>query len=411
MSCQDSHRTHNNLGRWANLILWDYSKLALQRSAWIKTHLNREFSTKGDRPMIRARWWLVTPALLASAVLSAAPAAEVRDKAGLFSSEAVKKAQTELDRLEKEYAVPVTIETIESLDGDSIAQVLNRHAMAVGTEGVYILIPKKEHSILAEASKHYKENLPRSQMTGVQDAFLKEFKQRDFDAGLTQGVAKLTTVFTDAKSASGGTIRQTTAPNARRGGAAVPARQVPAKKSSGGFSLIMLIVGALGIFFVIRILSALFGAMRGNQYGGGGGPMMGGRGGYGGGGPGYGGGGYGGAPAGGGGFMSSMFGGIGGALAGNWLYDKMSGNQHGGGYADQPGYDQAAAPVEETSPEWSGNDAGGDWGGGGTEVADNSTAGDWGGGGGGDWGGGGDAGGGGDWGGGGGGGDDNGGSW
>ena len=51
--------------------------------------------------------------------------------------------------------------------------------------------------------------------------------------------------------------------------------------------------------------------------------------------PGYGGGG------GGGGFMSSMFGGIGGALAGNWLYDQFSGRPSRRGSVDQSSYDPA----------------------------------------------------------------------
>ena len=161
----------------------------------------------------------------------------------------------------------------------------------------------------------------------------------------------------------------------------------------------MIVIGILGLFLVIRILGALFSAGRGgyaNQ-----GRMGGPGGGYGPGGPGYGAPGYGGG-GGGGGFMSSMFGGIGGALAGNWLYDQFSGRHHGS--VDQASYDPAtgAAPAPDASPEWGEGGAGGDWGG-----DAGGAGGDWGGGGGGggDWGGGG----GGDWGGGGGG--DDGGSW
>jgi len=88
--------------------------------------------------------------------------------------------------------------------------------------------------------------------------------------------------------------------------------------------------------------------------------------------------------------MSSLFGGIGGAMAGNWLYDQFSG-RHQSGYTDsssygsEPGISDAGSDATNVSGDWGG---GGDAGGGG----------DWGGGGGGDWGGGGDAGGGGgDW--------------
>jgi uncharacterized protein len=81
--------------------------------------------------------------------------------------------------------------------------------------------------------------------------------------------------------------------------------------------------------------------------------------------------------------MSSLFGGIGGAMAGNWLYDQFSGRHHGSGnmYPDQTNYDQGSSPADDPSTgSWGGG--GGDWGGGG---------------GGGDWGGGGGDGGGGDW--------------
>ena len=124
------------------------------------------------------------------------------------------------------------------------------------------------------------------------------------------------------------------------------------------------------------------------------------------------GGGYGGAPAGGGGFMSSMFGGIGGALAGNWLYDQFSGGRHQSTSYDQGTVDPGVtgSPAETGGTDWvAPNETGGDWGGGGGDTG--GGGGDWGGGsadaggGGGDWGGGG----GGDFGGGGGG--DDGGSW
>jgi hypothetical protein len=97
-----------------------------------------------------------------------------------------------------------------------------------------------------------------------------------------------------------------------------------------------------------------------------------------------------------------MLGGLGGALAGNWLYDQFSGrhggysgadaahsSDYGSAYPDQGG-DAIVGADDDPSGGASWDDAGtadtggGDWGGGG---------GDWGGGGG-DWGGGG---GGGDW--------------
>jgi uncharacterized protein len=132
------------------------------------------------------------------------------------------------------------------------------------------------------------------------------------------------------------------------------------------------------IWIGLRVLGSLF-RRGGNQMAGQGGmqPQ---------GGPGFGGG-YGGH---GGGFMSSLFGGIGGAMAGNWLYDQFSGRHHGPGnmYPDQTNYDQGGSPADDPST--------GSWGGGGGDWDGGGGGGDWGGGGG-DWGGGGGDGGGGDW--------------
>jgi uncharacterized protein len=101
--------------------------------------------------------------------------------------------------------------------------------------------------------------------------------------------------------------------------------------------------------------------------------------------------------------MSSMFGGIGGALAGNWLYDQFSGRHHDSSMGQATNYDPTAgagSPGETAGPDYVtpgdggadwGGDAGGDVGGGGGDWGGGDTGGggDWGGGGGGDWGGGG----------------------
>ena len=359
--------------------------------------------------MTRMRWWIALPALLL-ATSGPATAAEVRDKAGLFSPEAVKKAQSDLDRIEGRFSVPVTIETVESLDGKNIDDVLPEHARSIDARGLYILIARREHKTEAMTHKAYQKYLTRSRDVAIRNSFGPEFKKGNFDAGLAMGVEKIDSIFAEAKSEAGGSLRPATAPTAPapRRGAAAPA-PIPApigrgvnKESWGMGSILTIGIVLLGVFLVIRILGALFSAGRGAGAGYGGPGRMGGPG-YGGGGPGYGGGGGGG---GGGGFMSSMFGGIGGALAGNWLYDKFSGGHHGA-TTDQTAYDPnagAGAVPQDAGPDYVGpNDGGADWGGGGADA----------GGGGGDWGGGGgDAGGGGggDWGGGGGGGD-NGGGW
>ena len=71
-----------------------------------------------DRPMNRN--YRFSPLLLLALALPAVSrveASEIRDRAGMFSPEAVKKAQAELDRIERKTRIPVVIETIDSIPG------------------------------------------------------------------------------------------------------------------------------------------------------------------------------------------------------------------------------------------------------------------------------------------------------
>ena len=332
---------------------------------------------------------LAVPILIVAS--AATVLADVRDKAKMFGADVVSQANTQIGKLERTFNIPITIETTPSLDGVDIDKAIPEYARRDNVRGLFILIARREGKIQAEASREYQKYFTRPRFQAIYKPFLPGFKRKDYDGALVAGVTELFNTLQTVKSEFGAITpvdpRTNPAPAGRRPvGAAAP----QAKGGFPMFGLIGIIVLILGVVFVVRILGALMGSGRHQNYGGpgygpgGGGPMQG-PGGYGG--PGYGGGGYGGQPARGGGFMSSMFGGIGGAMAGNWLYDRF-GRSHqdpSSGYA--PGAESAPA---DAGPDWSGaNDGGGSWGG---------DAGAGGGGGGGDWGGGG-GGGGGDWGG------------
>jgi uncharacterized protein len=322
--------------------------------------------------MQKIRWLLaVSLAMAASLLPAAARASTVHDQAGLFKAPTVSQAQAELDRIERETRIPTTIETVPSLDGENIRDVLNRHAREAKASGLYVLIAKKEAKIAVEPSNRFRSLLPSGRTDAISSAFLGGFKKHDFDTGLLEGVRAIGREASLARADAPPVARPRAAPAQRPFGA--PDR-VPARGGGGGgFGFgALLVIGLLvvGVLVVFRLLGSALGGGMGRGSGGPGGPggPMG-R-------PGYG---FGG---GGGGFMSSLFGGIGGALAGNWIYDQFSGRRGGGGYADNTSSDPGAAA--DTGPD--------DWGGSGGSV------GDWGGGdagGGGDWGGGGDGGGGG----------------
>jgi len=356
--------------------------------------------------MVNLRWLLAIPVALAATLGAAsAEASAIRDRGEMFSKDVVRKAQARLDRLEKTTHIPVVIETIPALTGldsgatqaarkKSIDALAVRRDQQIRAEGVYVLISKREHLISHVLVRERDADLlPIEKRDAIRQAFIEEFKKNDnFDGGLTRAVE---TIERSLQGASG-------AVRAERAPAGVPApiqhRAAGGKPAAGGSTMgtfLLIVAGIFGVLLLLRLLGGLFGRSRmpGQPGMGMGRPGMGG-------GPGYAGGGYGG---GGGGFMSSLFGGLGGALAGNWLYDQFSGRHGHVTSAD------ALSPQDYSSGT---PDAGGDAivgadddPGGGASWDDGGGAdaggGDWGGGdagGGGDWGGGGgDFGGGGDW--------------
>ncbi len=329
-------------------------------------------------------------------------AAEVRDRAGIFSSEAVQKAEAKLDRIERRTHIPVVIETIEAIPGlgrdssasekrTAVERLAEERARELGYEGVYLLISKNDHvfsPVLVQ--KRFNSLVSLEKRDEVRDTLTREFKGGRFDEGLLKTTALLDSALAEAPAVSG--VRR-----------AVPGMPAPRRgEAQGGKfglgTLFAIGLGIVGVLLLLRVLGGVFGRTGGGYsspmgMGGMPGPGMGPGPGYG---PGYGGGS--GAPR--GGFFSGMLGGLGGALAGNWLYDQFSGRHSGLGHSDAAAYPSADSPAsaDPGGDEFVGGD---DHGGQGTSWDDPGGAdaggGDWGGGdGGGDWGGGG---GGGDWGG------------
>jgi uncharacterized protein len=341
--------------------------------------------------------------LIASAVaimaMSLAPdvhAARIRDSAGMFSPDVVKKLETDLNRLEHATNIPVVIETIESIPGleqganagtkrKAIAALAVKRDEAIADEGVYLLISKNDHVLSPVLiRKRLAAFMPIETRDEIFETLIQDFKKHDFDGGLSRAVQTMEKSLGGAAGmvrpakAQGLVPRRGQVVNGRGGGSTM-----------GTFLMILLAIG--GVLLFLKVLGGLFGRSQSGypgQMGGmgpGGMPRPG---------MGYGGGGYGGG--GGGGIFSSILGGMGGALAGNWLYDQFSGRHGNYHSAESFTSDPAAGSYDPGGDAIIGADdnpgGGGSWDDGG-----DAGGGDWGGGGG-DWGGGGgDFGGGGDW--------------
>lgn len=326
---------------------------------------------------MKTRWLLAIPLVLATTV-APARAASIRDNAGMFDPRAVQEAKAELTQVESKYGLPVTIETIPSLDGRGIDAVLEEHARALGADGIYVLISKEDKKIEAMRSGAFAAAFPTARLETIRQAIRAQFNKRDFSGGLLAAVQAIRSEAAAAQ-AEHGSLRQGRQPRRNAIPSAVPARGRPgAGRGTFGIGTLLAIgLIIIAVLIGIRLLGALFGAGRG-AYGPG---RMGG--------PGYGGPGYGG----GGGFLSGLFGGLGGAIAGNWLYDQFSGRHNHGGYTENTSYGSPDADTG-TAPDnadWGGGSGGTSWddagGGGGGDWGGGGGGGDWGGGGGGDGGG------------------------
>src|SRR5262249_11565164 len=125
---------------------------------------------------------------------------DVRDPVGMFDPDAVRRAREALRQIEKAHGVPILIETIESLRGQQVGEVADRRHEQETPRGLYILMAQKEHRLSpVVVPDRLAAKLPESKREAVREAFLTEFKQDNFNAGLLRGVRALTSAFGEAE--------------------------------------------------------------------------------------------------------------------------------------------------------------------------------------------------------------------
>jgi uncharacterized membrane protein YgcG len=307
------------------------------------------------RPL--ARLAVVAAAWLIAAPAPAALTAEVRDNAAMFKPESVKEADQVVRAIKHDYGQDLLIETYAGIPAskkDEYEKVKDdkekrKHFFAdwararfkeAEVNGVYILITKDPGYLQIEVGNiTAQKTFTMDNRDHLEALMLKEFKAKDYDQGLIDGVNYV-------KSAMGDNLK-------RKGGAPAPAAPPPTDYPSPTTPpalwphvgwLGWLCVG-LAVLAVIWVVVAIFRAIagRGQAYGpaGYGGPAYGG--------PAYGGG-YGYGPGGGGGgFLSGMLGGLFGGAAGGWLYDRFF--RGGGTSMGGDGGGQAPTPVAPQQPQ------------------------------------------------------------
>jgi hypothetical protein len=322
---------------------------------------------------------------------------QIEDKAGLFSADGIAKAKHAFESTvfkSKTHLLVVTADHVppaKQAEWDEIAKnkddkgrnrFAEEWARAMGRTkdhhgDIVVLVYRSPAggffvSTVSDKQSDVHRHFSDAKAREVDGVFLRELRKvkadklegdaakKEMDAALVSATELVISNLKDTSAPD--TVRKTGSSN-----------HVAAEHKGGGIGgwICMLIAIGLGVWLVIGLIRAFTGG------GGGGGP----------------GGGYGG---GGGGFMTSLMGGMFGAMAGMWMYnnlmgghdyhnDAMAGDNYGSDGAGNTGdgnYDDGAAATDGDWGDGGGDAGGGDWGG------DGGGGGDWGGGGG-DFGGGG----------------------
>ena len=190
-------------------------------------------------------------------------AAEIRDRAGIFTAEAIKKAETVLDRIERRTKIPVVIETIEAIPGldrdasatekqRAVEQLAEKRAREIGYEGVYLLISKNDRVFSRVLVKErFDSLLPPEKRQEVRDTLTREFKGGQFDEGLLKTTALLDSALAEAPAVSG--LRR-----------AVPGMPAPRRGDAHGAkfglgTLFAIGLGIVGVLLLLRVLGGVFG--------------------------------------------------------------------------------------------------------------------------------------------------------
>jgi uncharacterized membrane protein YgcG len=316
----------------------------------------------------------------------------VRDSAGLFSAEALAKADEALDALRQKTHLGAAVETVESLKGRAPAEAASAGARNLQVHGLYVLISKTDKKVYAEPSLSTKSAFSHERIKAVDDAISSAFKAGEFDRGLNDAVAAIQKAAEAAPATAVASAppppKPAVVPTPVTKPAAAPAphaeNPTPAPPAEDfGWVLPVLLLGGGGLLALLVglwFLKKLFGGSSTPQQQPGYGPGYPAAGqappagyaprpgyapqppapppGYGYGPqappPGYGYGPQAPPPGRGGGMLGGILGGLGGAVAGNLLYDQMTHHHDNQGTGSAPGHIPGGGGVVPPT-------GGGDW--------------------------------------------------
>jgi uncharacterized protein len=146
-------------------------------------------------------WSLVASAMLADAQTLPKPASKVSDFAGVLTPDARADLESLLTTLEKDTTAEVVVATTASLDGMTVEEYGNRvfNEWQIGKatldNGVLVLVAPTERQMRIEVGYGLEGVIPDG-LAGaiIRDAFLPEFRDGNYEAGILTGVRRVAEV-------------------------------------------------------------------------------------------------------------------------------------------------------------------------------------------------------------------------
>jgi uncharacterized membrane protein YgcG len=312
----------------------------------------------------------------------------IDDQAGLFSPEAVKTAEQALADVAKQIGHEVRVETYATVPANREGKVaemsaterdrfygdwLRARAQETKAAGMLVLITKEPRHVHAGFSESLKRaGYTRELRSQLVSAVVAQFKEGKYDQGLEAIGSTFSNQMSSLKDVRSSNVGAAATESARPLSAAPTAKavepaateaeagQAPADAAAvppvglpggnGGFSIMSLLTIA-GVVVGGLLIVSLIGRMLSGAFGGGG--------------------------MGGGGMMGGLLAGLGGAIAGNWLYDSFMSPQAHAGDAGATGADTGASGAESADASSGWDTGGSDFGGGDFGGGDFGGGGEW----------------------------------
>src|SRR5947209_3788334 len=117
--------------------------------------------------------------------------AGVRDEARMFSPEAVRDADREIQDIRRASRWEVAVKTINSLEGEDVKDRAIKEAKSLNVHGLLVLIAKKDHKVWIAPSDSARGTFTHDRTSAIAKTLSDDFRAGEFDRGLRGALAEI----------------------------------------------------------------------------------------------------------------------------------------------------------------------------------------------------------------------------